>query len=89
MEWISPLEQSFIDKGWRKGMEQGMERGREQGLALGRKEGALALLERQLTRRFGALPKTTRSKLAKATLEQLEAWSDALPESQSLKQVFD
>jgi hypothetical protein len=105
MEWISPLEQSFIDKGWRKGLkkglEQGMERGREQGLeqgleqgieqglALGRKEGALALLERQLTRRFGALPKTVRSKLAKATLEQLEAWSDALPESQSLKQVFD
>ncbi|MYN38415.1 DUF4351 domain-containing protein [Duganella sp. FT109W] len=105
MEWISPLEQSFIDKGWRKGLkqgiEQGMERGREQGLeqglergieqglALGRKEGALALLERQLTRRFGALPKATRSKLATATLEQLEAWSDALPESQSLNQLFD
>lgn len=109
MEWISPLEQSFIDKGWRKGLkqgieqgiEQGMERGREQGLeqglergieqglALGRKEGALALLERQLTRRFGALPKTTRGKLATATLEQLEAWSDALPESQSLNQLFD
>ncbi|MYN28232.1 hypothetical protein [Duganella levis] len=77
MEWISPLEQSFIDKGWRKGMEQGMEqgmeRGREQGLALGRKEGALALLERQLTRRFGALPKTTRSKLRKPR------WSNSKP----------
>lgn len=89
MEWITPLEQSFIDKGWRNGLKKGMEQGIEQGLARGRKEGALALLERQLTCRFGALPKTVRSKLAKATLAQLEAWSDALPTSQSLKQVFD
>jgi flagellar biosynthesis/type III secretory pathway protein FliH len=81
MEWISPLEQSFIDKGWKKGLEQGME--------LGRKQGALTVLERLLTRRFGPLPKTAQKKLAKADLGQLEAWSDALPEAQSLKQVFE
>jgi flagellar biosynthesis/type III secretory pathway protein FliH len=81
VEWISPLEQSFIDKGWKKGLEQGME--------LGRKQGALTVLERLLTRRFGPLPKTAQKKLAKADLGQLEAWSDALPEAQSLKQVFE
>lgn len=82
-------QQAWHDKGWRNGSKKGIEQGIEQGLARGRKEGALALLERQLTCRFGALPKTVRSKLAKATLAQLEAWSDALPTSQSLKQVFD
>ncbi|TFW16471.1 DUF4351 domain-containing protein [Duganella callida] len=136
MECVTPLEQSFIDKGWKRGLKQGLERGLqqgreqglkqgleqgiehgreqgiaqgreqgieqgreqgieqgreqgiEQGLAQGRKEGALALLERQLTRRFGALPASIRNKLAKASLPQLEAWSDALPEAQSLKHIF-
>ncbi len=80
MEWISPLEQSFIDKGWKKGLEQGIEQGR--------KEGALRILERHLTKRFGPLPKTVQNKLAKASLVQLQAWSDMVLEAQSLKQVF-
>lgn len=68
MEWISPMQQSFINQG--------------------RKEGALTIMERLLTRRFGPLPKTVRKKMEKASLEQLEAWSDVLPDAQSLKQVF-
>lgn len=96
MEWISPQEQSFMDKGWEKGLkkglkqglEKGLETGRQDGLEQGRKEGARALLERLLTRRFGPLPKTVHGKLAKASLAQLEAWSDVLPEAESLKQVF-
>lgn len=80
MEWISPLEQSFIDKGWKKGLEQGMEQGR--------KEQALKLLERHLVKRFGPLPKTVQNKLTKAGLVQLEAWSEIALEAQSLKQVF-
>ena len=73
LEWVTPLEQMFIDDGMEKG----------------RREGAAAILERQLTRRFGPLSKTAQKKLAKASMEQLEAWSDALPEAQSLKQVFE
>lgn len=68
MEWITPLEQMFIDDG--------------------RQKGAAAIIERLLIRRFGPLPKTVRKKLDKASMEQLEAWSDALPDAQSLKQVF-
>ncbi|WP_228895173.1 DUF4351 domain-containing protein [Pseudoduganella aquatica] len=85
MEWITPLEQSFMDKGWQKGLEKGLEK----GILQGRKEGAAALLERLLTQRFGPLPQTARKKLAKASAEQLTAWSDALMEAQSLKQVFE
>jgi len=46
-------------------------------------------LERQLTRRFGPLPQSARKKLAEAGNEQLAAWSDALLEAQSLRQVFE
>lgn len=92
MEWISPLEQSFMDKGWKKGVKQGLEQGREAGREEGRKEGrrqgVVAMLERQLTQRFGPVSKTTRAKLAKASMAQLEAWSDALQEAQTLKEFF-
>ena len=96
MKWISPLEQSFIDRGLQQGLqlgleqgrEQGLERGLEQGLERGRKEGAAAVLERLLTQRFGPLPQAVRQKLQKADVERIEAWCDALPEARSLKQVF-
>jgi hypothetical protein len=76
LEWVTPLEEMLIAKGVKQGLEQG------------RKEGAAALLERLLARRFGPLPRTVRSKLAKASQEQLAAWSDALDEAQSLKEIF-
>ncbi|WP_342115715.1 DUF4351 domain-containing protein [Pseudoduganella sp. OTU4001] len=85
MEWITPLEQSFMDKGWQKGLQHGLEQGREQGS----RDGAADLLARQLTQRFGPLPQAVRKRLHKATMEQLEAWSDAMPEAQMLKQVFE
>ena len=75
-------------EGLEQGLEQGLEKGIEQGIELGRKEGAVALLERQLVQRFGPLPQTVHKKLAKASLAQVEAWSDAFAAAQSLKQVF-
>jgi hypothetical protein len=81
MEWVTPLEEMFIDKGMKRGLKQGLEQGR--------KAGAAALLERLLTRRFGPLPRTVQRKLANASEEQLAAWSDALQDAQSLKQIFN
>jgi hypothetical protein len=45
-------------------------------------------LERLLIQRFGPLPQTVHRRLAKASLAQVEAWSDALVTAQSLRQVF-
>lgn len=84
MKMVTPLEQMFLDKGWEKGLKQGIEQGIEQG----RKEEALALLERQIARRFGPLSKTTSNRLAKASLAQLRKWNDALPDATTLKQLF-
>jgi hypothetical protein len=88
MKLLNPLEQMFFDDGIKRGLEQGLEQGLERGLERGRREGALGLLERLLEQRFGPLPQTVRKKLAKASLAQLEAWSDALAAAPSLKQVF-
>ncbi|TFW19169.1 DUF4351 domain-containing protein [Duganella callida] len=88
VDWITPLEQSFMDKGREQGIKQGREQGLESGKQLGRKEEALTLLERQLTRRFGELPSIARTKLTKASLAELEAWCDALPEAASLETLL-
>lgn len=80
MKLLNPLEQMFLDDGIKIGGKQGLEQGRA--------EGAAALLERLLVQRFGPLPKTVRSKLAKASVAQVEAWSDALAAAESLKQIF-
>jgi predicted transposase YdaD len=86
------FQQLFVDDGIKIGQERGRQEGRqqgiEQGIEQGRKEGAVALLERQLVQRFGPLPQTAHKKLAKASLAQVETWSDALAAAQSLKQVF-
>ncbi|WP_371869556.1 DUF4351 domain-containing protein [Duganella flavida] len=71
-----------------RGLKKGLEQGMEQGLKQGRKQGAVALLERQLARRFGPLPQTVQRKLAKASLEQVDAWGEVVLEATSLKQVF-
>jgi hypothetical protein len=92
MKLLNPLEQMFFDDGVKSGLKQGLEQGLEQvwsrgwSWAHGR---SAALLERLLTQRFGPLPQTVRKKLAKASVAQVEAWSDALVEAQTLKQVFD
>ena len=54
----------------------------------GMQKGAATILERQLTRRFGHVSKTTQKKLAKASVEQLLDWSEILLDATSLKQVF-
>lgn len=82
------FQQLFVNDGIKIGQERGRQQGIEQGIEQGRKEGAVALLERQLVQRFGPLPQTAHKKLAKASLAQVEAWSDALAAAQSLKQVF-
>lgn len=80
MEWLTPLEQMFLNDGIQQGLKQGLEQGR--------REGALALLQRQIVRRFGSIPKNVQGRLSRASLQQLAAWSDAVPEAASLKDVF-
>ena len=55
----------------------------------GKQEGESAMLQRQLTRKFGPLPERAQYRLQHATSAQLEAWSLNILDAASLDAVFD
>ncbi len=57
-------------------MKEGLELGRQQG----KQEEAVALIMRQLTRRFGLLDPEVQERLLRLSLEQLEELSEVLME---------
>nr|WP_306669709.1 DUF4351 domain-containing protein [Pusillimonas noertemannii] len=59
-----------------------------EGLAEGRKEGQAEMLHSLLTRKFGPLPESVPQRLENATPENLQTWSLALLEANSLDEVF-
>jgi hypothetical protein len=66
---------------WAKEYEQkGIEKGITKGEAL--------LLQRQLVRRFGALPNEVVNQIATATTRQLENWGDRVLDAATLDDVF-
>ena len=53
-----------------------------------RREGAISLLERQLTRRFGPLPSEVITRISGASSEEVETWCDRLLDAASLAEVL-
>jgi predicted transposase/invertase (TIGR01784 family) len=72
----------------REWIEGGIQKGIEQGLQQGTERGQSALLAKQLTRRFGALPAEYELRLQSAHSEQLEKWALRLLDASTLAQVF-
>jgi predicted transposase YdaD len=60
------------------GLREGIEKGREEGREKGQKEGILLLLSLQLKQQLGELPGTTRQRLAKLDIRQLEMLATAV-----------
>jgi len=58
-----------------------------EGRQEGRQEGGQALVLRQLTKRFGALPDSAQVQIQDCSVEQLELLSEALLDFQSLDKV--
>ena len=54
----------------------------------GIQQGETALIERQLTRRFGPLSAETQYLLKNATLEQLEHWADNIRDAKTLEDAL-
>lgn len=79
------------EEGLEKGLERGLERGLEEGLEKGRKE-MLSVLRRLLVQqwkaRFGKVPKSVQTKLAKAEAKQLEQWAARLVTAKSPTDVL-
>ena len=63
-------------------------KGRAKGRAEGRAEGSANLLLRQLRLRFGVLPPDLEARIRGSSTEELEAWSGAIFDAQSLEDLF-
>jgi len=85
---IDRWEAQAIAKGMEQGMQQGIQKGMQTGIQQGMQQGEALLLQRLLTRRFGALSATQLASIAAATPAQLEIWGDRVLEAKSLDEVF-
>ena len=61
---------------------------REMGATPTPERGEALLLQRQLVRRFGALPTDIVGRIAAANSAQLEVWGDRVLDADSLEEVF-
>ena len=68
--------------------QEGMQEGVQQGVRQGRVEGERAVLERQLRRRFGAVPSDLAERLRQASTNDLEIWAENLLDASTLDDVF-
>ncbi|MDY0074133.1 MAG: DUF4351 domain-containing protein [Thauera sp.] len=92
MRYVTSIERLATERGIQRGMEQGLLQGLEQGLERGREQGLdqgkQAILDRQLSRRFGPLDTQTRVRLTTASSEQLDLWAERLLDADSIDEVF-
>jgi len=80
--------QDVFAEGQAEGQQQGQQQGRQEGQQQGRQAEAVRLLQRQLTRRFGALPAWAEARLRQADTETLESWAERLLEAPRVEDVF-
>ena len=86
-EVVMEVITSWERKGRAEGLREGLREGRAEGLREGLREGQRLVVERMLTRRFGALPSGVRERLATLTADELTALADALLDFTSLAEV--
>ena len=84
-----PEESSIMVGLNQRARDEGRRQGRQEGVRQGRAQGERALLERQLRRRFGALPPRVGARLGAAAEAELEAWADNVLDAATLDEVFE
>lgn len=77
---------SLSFENWQENFRQECE---QKGEVRGKLEGQAATLKRQLTKRFGPLSQETQNRIANASLEQIETWSDRVLDAPSLATVLE
>ena len=59
-----------------------------EGMAEGEAKGMAKTLLHQLERRFGPLPPSARFRVAKASADELDVWTDQVLDASSLEEMF-
>jgi rhodanese-related sulfurtransferase len=91
------LDNKVLGREFRRGLEQGLEQGLQQGLQQGlhqgrnrgRHDGELALLLRQIDRRFGAVPAPLRERLTRMSESEIEAVGLRLLDARNIDELLD
>ncbi len=88
LQEIDTMLAETVEEWTRQWKEDGLREGRQQGLQQGLQQGESTLLQKQLERRFGALPAWVPQRLAQASPAQIEMWGLELLDAASLEDVF-
>ena len=72
----------------KKSMARGRAEGMAQGRAEGKAEGRAEMLLRLLQKRFEPVPETVQKRVLGASVEELEAWADAVLDASSIDGVL-
>ncbi len=81
---MDPAKYEYRSEFAKRYFGQGLAEGKAEGKAEGEIHGRVALLHRQLARRFGALPSVALERLAAASADELDAVGERLLTAQSL-----
>jgi predicted transposase YdaD len=79
------MDHKVLGPAIRKGLEQGRKEGKEEG----KREEGLAILRKQVTKRFGRLPEWAEERLAAMSIAELEDLSVAVLDAKILAELFD
>lgn len=79
---------AYITTFERHGIKKGIQQGLEQGIELGVQKGEVAVLLRQLQRKFKIIPDSYREKIEGADAETLLIWSDRILDGEGLEEIF-
>ncbi len=88
MRYVTSIERLAREEGVEAGIRQGLQEGMQQGMQQGRVEGRAQVLRKLLERRFGHLPVWARARLEGAGEAELDAWTDAVIDANSLESVL-
>ena len=82
------IEKKSMARGRAEGMAQGRAEGKAEGRAEGKAEGRAEMLLRLLQKRFEPVPETVQRRVLGASVEELEAWADAVLDASSIDGVL-
>jgi hypothetical protein len=82
-------KQTMLSENFDRWEEELRQEGRKAGHVEGRHEGEMALLRRQLRKRFGVVPDWVHNALCDASPGQIEQWGERLLDVASLNELFE
>lgn len=82
------LENKVLGREFRRGLEQGLEQGMERGLEQGHLAGELAILRRQIEKRFGSVPPPLAERLAHLSPAEIENLSVRILDAASIDELL-